>query len=557
MKLASQHMLTTSSIAHIVEKLDLLEDEFEFYGNETGKIRLNVLERLKDAPNGKLVVVTAMTPTVAGEGKTLTTIGLGQGLSGLGKKVIVALREPSLGPVFGMKGGATGAGKSQVIPRERINLHFNGDFHAITAAHNLLAAMIDNHLHHGNALHLDVNNIFWSRAVDMNDRALRRVIVGLGGKANGTPRETGFVITAASEVMAIFCLANSMEDLKRRLGEIVIGTSTDGKSVKARDLNAHGSMTALLRDAFKPNLVQTSEGTPAIVHGGPFANIAHGTNSIIATRIALKLGDFVVTESGFGSDLGAEKFFDIVSGYAGFSPAATVIVATTRALKIHGGVLGNSAELAKPNMGALIKGLDNLRAHIGIVQKFGVPVCVAVNRFTTDVDEELDAIVGAIRAEGVSCVIGTMFEHGGAGAKELAEEIVSLTEKIPVREFGPLYSWSSSLEEKIRKVATEIYGAEDVYIERKAQKQMEKLAALGYGGLPICIAKTQYSLSDNPKLLGRPKGWTLTVRDMMLAAGAGFVVVIAGDVMLMPGLGKSPGAERIDVDEHGEIVGLF
>ncbi len=557
MKLTSHTLLGSSSISHIVGKLDLLEDEFELYGKDTGKIRLNVLDRLKDAPNGKLIVVTAMTPTIAGEGKTLTTIGLGQALTKIGKKALVALREPSLGPVFGAKGGATGAGKAQVIPREKINLHFNGDFHAITAAHNLLAAMIDSHIHHGNALKLDVNNIFWTRAVDMNDRALRQVIVGLGGKTNGVPRETGFVITAASEVMAIFCLANSLEDLKRRLGDIAVGVSTDGKLIKARDLKAHGAMTALLKDAFKPNLVQTTEGTPAIVHGGPFANIAHGTNSIIATKIALKLGEFVVTESGFGADLGAEKFFDIVCGYGGFSPAAAVLVATTRALKIHGGVEGDIAQLSKPNRIGLMKGLANLKTHVNIIQKFGVPVCVSINRFTTDVDEELEAVAGAMRGEGIPCVVSDIFEKGGSGALNLAEEIVAVTDKIPTREFAPLYNWSLPIDEKISKVAKEIYGAEGVYIERKAKRQIEKLNSLGYSHLPVCVAKTQYSLSDNPKMLGVPRGWTLTVREVLLAAGAGFIIVIAGDVMLMPGLAKTPGAERIDVDERGEIVGLF
>jgi formate--tetrahydrofolate ligase len=557
MKLTSHTLLGSSSIGHIVEKLDLLDDEFELYGKDTGKIRLNVLDRLKDAPNGKLVVVTAMTPTIAGEGKTLTTIGLGQALTKIGRKALVALREPSLGPVFGAKGGATGAGKAQVIPREKINLHFNGDFHAITAAHNLLAAMIDSHIHHGNALKLDVNNIFWTRAVDMNDRALRQVIVGLGGKTNGVPRETGFVITAASEVMAIFCLANSLEDLKRRLGDIAVGVSTEGKLVQARDLNAHGAMTALLKDAFKPNLVQTTEGTPAIVHGGPFANIAHGTNSIIATKIALKLGEFVVTESGFGADLGAEKFFDIVCGYGGFSPAAAVLVATTRALKIHGGVQGDIAELSKPNRIGVMKGLANLKTHVNIIQKFGVPVCVSVNRFSSDVDEELEAVMGAMRGEGIPCVVSDIYQKGGSGAQDLAEAIVAVTERIPTREFAPLYNWSLPIDEKISKVATEIYGAERIYIERKAKRQIEKLNALGYAHLPVCVAKTQYSLSDNPKMLGVPKGWTLTVREVLLAAGAGFIIVIAGDVMLMPGLGKTPGAERIDVDERGEIVGLF
>lgn len=541
-------------IEQIAARLGLADSDLERYGSWMAKVRLEVLDRLSEKPSGRLVMVTAMTPTVSGEGKTLTVIGLGQALNRLGKKSAIAIREPSLGPVFGTKGGATGAGRSQVLPPDRINLHFTGDFHAITSAHNLLAAMADAHLHHGNTLRLDVDAINWKRALDMNDRSLRQIVIGLGGKVNGVPRESGFVITAASEIMAIFGLARSLRDLHERLGNIVVGLSLDRRVVRARDLLAHGAMTALLRDAFLPNLVQTSEGTPAFVHGGPFANIAHGTNSVVSTTMALKLADYVVTETGFGSDLGAEKFFDIVVPTAGYQPAATVIVATVKALKWHGGAVQEALE--RPDPEAVERGFVNLRAHIGIMRTFGVPVIVSINKFASDTDAELERARRLTRDEGCPCVISEMYERGGEGGTDLAAAVIEATSGTPAIT-RPLYESPLPIEEKIRIVATTVYGATGVVIEREARTQIKRLHELGLDALPICVAKTQYSLSDNPKLLGAPKGWNFAVREVYPAAGAGFLVVIAGEMMLMPGLGKHPGAERIGVDETGQILGLF
>jgi len=539
-------------IKHIMEQIGLTDDDFEYYGKFTGKIRLEVMEKMKDKPDGKLIIVTAITPTPSGEGKTLTSIGLSQALNKIGKKSIVTLREPSLGPVFGIKGGATGGGKSQVIPSELINLHFNGDIHAVASAHNLLAALIDAHIHHGNELRIDVNNITWERTIDMNDRALRHIVIGLGGKANGVPRESGFVITAASETMAILCMAGSRADLKRRLCEIVIGYNLDGEPVKARDLKACGAMMVLLNEAIMPNLVQTTEHTPAIIHGGPFANIAHGTNSVIADKIALKLADYVVVETGFGSDLGAEKFFDIVAQIHRLKPDAAVIVVSAKAIRYHGGIKSQddfSVEKFK-------KGLENLEFHVKNVRKFGVPVVVSINKFATDSEIEIELIKEKCAEIGVECSVTEFFNRGGEGGIELAEKIVKITETVP-SDFKPLYRLSVPLIEKIKLIATEVYGADDVYIERKAMKKFEKYIEHGYEHLPVCIAKTPNSISDNPKLIGVPKGWTLTVTDARLFAGAGFIVAICGDIMLMPGLSKNPAAFNMDVDEYGNIIGIL
>lgn len=535
--------------------LDLAEDEFEFYGKYTGKLRLRLLDKLAGRPDGRLVLVTAMTPTPAGEGKTLTTVGLGQALGRLGKRGMIALREPSLGPVFGVKGGAAGGGFAQVLPMERINLHFNGDLHAIGAAHNLLAAMLDTHLFKGNDLRIDVTQPLWNRAMDMNDRALRQIVVGLGGRVNGVPRESGFVITAASEIMAILALAASRTDLKRRLGEIVVGFTYDGAAVRARDLDAEGAMAVILNEAIMPNLVQTMEHTPALVHAGPFANIAHGTSSVLAARIARKLADYVVTEAGFGADLGAEKFFDIVNRYADLWPSAVVVVATCRAVKYHGGVALD--HLDQEDMAAFERGLDNLEKHVRNMQAFGSPVVVAVNRFPFDTEAELDAIRERCVALGVPAVPHQAFTHGGAGATALAEAVVAAADSNPDPEPRFLYDLDRPVAEKVRAIATRVYGADDVYFEKRAQSKLAQFEALGYGGLPVCIAKTQSSLSDDPKARGVPKGWTLTVTDAHLSAGAGFLVVVCGNMMLMPGLPKVPAAVHMDVDEEGRISGLF
>jgi len=527
----------------------------ELYGKYKAKVEYGFLESIESNKPGKLVLVTAITPTPAGEGKTTTTIGLGDALRKIGKKAMIAVREPSLGPVFGVKGGAAGGGYAQVVPMEDINLHFTGDFHAIAAANNLLAAMIDNHVYQGNALDIDVRQITWKRCMDMNDRQLRFVADGLGGKANGYPREDGFEITAASEVMAVLCLSRSFGELKTKLGDIIIGYSRSGAPLSARQLRAEGAMAALLKDALKPNLVQTLEGTPAFVHGGPFANIAHGCNSVAATRAALGLADYVVTEAGFGADLGAEKFIDIKCRSAGMIPAAVVIVATARALKMHGGV--RKDELGKENLPALEKGLPNLRKHVeNVTAKFGLPAVVAVNRFPSDTEAELKLIAEACDRGGASVALSEVWEKGGEGGIELAEEVVRLASG-PEKPFRPLYDSSLPLKAKIDTIVREIYGGEGADFAPAASKEIERLEELGYKELPVCMAKTQYSLSDDPKKLGRPEGFRITVRGAKVSAGAGFVVALTGDIMTMPGLPKVPSAESIDVDAEGRISGLF
>ena len=543
-----EHIMQIAKRAHVEEKY------LEQYGNYKAKVDLSLLKDT-DKPNGKLVLVTAITPTPAGEGKTTTTIGLSDGLRRIGKDVIVALREPSLGPVFGVKGGAAGGGYAQVVPMEDINLHFTGDFHAIGAANNLLAAMLDNHIQQGNSLGIDVRRITWKRCVDMNDRQLRFIVDGLGGKANGTPREDGFDITVASEIMAVLCLASSITDLKARLARIIVGYTYDDKPVTAGDLNAQGAMTALLKDALKPNLVQTLEGTPAFVHGGPFANIAHGCNSVMATRMALKLGDYTVTEAGFGADLGAEKFLDIKCRMAGLTPDAVVVVATVRALKMHGGL--NKKELGTEDLAALEKGVPNLLRHVSNIKNvYKLPCVVAVNRFPTDTDKEIDFIIRKCRELGVNTVLSTVWAEGGKGGEELAREVVRLCEE-EKGDFSFSYSDEMSLKEKINAVVTRIYGGDGVSFMPAAEKQLAQLEALGFGSCPVCIAKTQYSFSDDPAKLGAPENFTVTVKNVKVSAGAGFVVVLTGDIMTMPGLPKIPAAEKIDVDENGRIVGLF
>jgi formate--tetrahydrofolate ligase len=538
--------------------LGLAEDDFDFYGKYQGKIRLEALDRWKDRPDGKLILVTAMTPTSRGEGKTLTSVGLGQALGKIGKSGMIALREPSLGPVFGMKGGATGGGYAQVIPMEDINLHFNGDIHAITTAHNLLAAMLDNHIYQGNEKRIDVTRVLWNRALDMNDRALRHIVVGLGGHTNGVPRETGFVITAASEVMAILALATGREDLKKRLGDIVVAYDLDGEVVTARDIGAERAMAVVLKDAIQPNLVQTIEHTPALIHAGPFANIAHGTSSVIAARTALKLADYVVTECGFGSDLGGEKYFDIVCRQSGLYPNAVVIVATTRAIKRHGGVSEKPAELLeKENPEAFEAGLANLERHIRGMKKFGAPIVVALNRYPFDTEAEIATLRRFCEGNEVAFAPHDAFMRGGEGAMELAKIATGLADSNPDPKRTFLYDLDATPQEKVRKIATEIYGADDVYFEKDARIKLDRFAKIGYGRLPVCIAKTQSSLSDNPKLIGAPKGFTITVTDAILSAGAGFIVVVCGDMMLMPGLPAVPAAARMDIDADANITGLF
>lgn len=537
--------------------LELDEENFEFYGKYTGKIRLNVLEKFKDRPDGKLILVTAMTPTPAGEGKTLTSIGLSQGLQKIGKKPLVALREPSLGPVFGIKGGAAGGGYSQVIPMERINLHFNGDIHALSTAHNLLAAMLDNHIYKGNELDIDVTNTLWNRAMDMNDRALRNTVVGLGGKVNGVPRESSFLITAASEIMAILALATSREDLKERLGKIVVGYNRSGEAVRARDLDAHKAMAVVLNEAIMPNLVQTLEHVPALIHAGPFANIAHGTSSILGNKIGLKLADYVVTEAGFGADLGAEKFFDIVCRTSDIWPSTVVLVATCRAIKHHGGLSVEQAQNGYDDPEIFKKGLENLRAHIENMKKFKTPIVVAINKFEGDRPHEIERIYEFCKEMGVECAAHDGFAKGGEGVTELAEKTVDLAEANPDPEKVTLYDLDEPVEDKVHTIATEIYGANDIYFEKKALKNLARYKKLGYEDLPICIAKTQSSLSDDSSLKGAPKDFTLTVTDVQLSAGAGFLVIICGNMMLMPGLPKRPAAEDMDVDDDGVITGLF
>lgn len=541
-------------ITDVAAKLGISEDDIELYGKYKAKLSYDLIRRVKDKKDGKLILVTAITPTPAGEGKSTTTVGLAQGLAKLGKKVIVALREPSLGPCMGIKGGAAGGGYSQVVPMEDINLHFTGDFHAITSAHMLLAAMLDNHIQQGNALNIDPRRIAWKRVVDMNDRELRNIVVGLGGKAHGVPRQDGFDITVASEVMAILCLASSLHDLKERLAKIIVAYDYNGNPVTAGQIKAQGAMAALLKDAVKPNLVQTLENVPAIIHGGPFANIAHGCNSVMATQTGLKLADYTITEAGFGADLGAEKFFDIKCRYAGLKPDATVIVATVRALKMHGGV--PKTDLKTPNVEAVKKGLVNLEKHIENVKKFGVPCVVAINIFAQDTAEELEAVREHCAKHGVNVALSDVFAKGGEGGIDLAKEVIALADS-GESNFAPIYPLDMSLKGKIETIAKEIYGADGINYTKEADKALKEFEELGYGNLPICMAKTQYSFSDDPALLGRPSGFKITIRNCRIAAGAGFIVVLTGDVMTMPGLPKVPAAEKIDVSDDGVISGLF
>ena len=545
--------ITPKHILDIAKTIGVDQKYIEQYGNHKAKIDLSLLKE-SQRKNGKLILVTAITPTPAGEGKTTTTIGLADGLKRIGKNVVVALREPSLGPVFGVKGGAAGGGYAQVIPMEDINLHFTGDFHAIGAANNLLAAMLDNHIYQGNALNIDPRRITWRRCVDMNDRQLRFVVDGLGGKVNGVPREDGYDITVASEIMAVLCLSSSITDLKQRLAKIIVGYNYDGKPVTAGDLNAQGAMTALLKDAIKPNLVQTLEGTPAFVHGGPFANIAHGCNSVIATKMAVKLGDYAVTEAGFGADLGAEKFLDIKCRLAGIKPDAVVIVATIRALKMHGGLA--KTELNSENLDALEKGLPNLLRHVhNIKDVYKLPSVVAVNRFPTDTDNEIDLVIKKCKELGVNVVLSTVWADGGKGGEALAQEVVKLCEK--ENDFTFSYSLDESIKEKLNSVAIKIYGGDGVVFTAEAEKQIETLTKLGFDKVPVCVAKTQYSFSDDMTKLGAPEGFKITVRSLKVSAGAGFIVALTGNIMTMPGLPKVPAAEKIDVDENGVISGLF
>lgn len=541
-------------IAEIANHLGITNEELEPYGHYKAKVTEALFARTANLPDGKLILVTAINPTPAGEGKTTVSVGLGQAMAKIGKKAVLALREPSLGPVFGIKGGAAGGGYAQVVPMEDINLHFTGDIHAMTAANNLLCALLDNHIQQGNALRIDTRRILFKRCMDMNDRALRNIVIGMGGRMNGVPREDSFQITVASEVMAILCLASDLEDLKKRLGNILVAYNLDGEPVYAKDLQAQGAMTALLKDALKPNLVQTLEHTPVLIHGGPFANIAHGCNSVRATKLALKLGDYCVTEAGFGSDLGAEKFFDIKCRYAGLKPSCVVLVATVRALKYNGGV--PKTELTTPNLEALKKGIVNLGTHIENMQKYHVPVVVALNKFYTDIDEELAFIAEYCENLGVETSLCEVFAKGGEGGTDLAEKVCKMIDTQESK-FETLYNTELSITEKVEKIATEIYRADSVKFLPKALKALQEFEKLGYGNLPVCIAKTQYSLSDNPQLLGKPENFSITVSDVRLSAGAGFVVVLTGDIMTMPGLPKMPAALKIDCDNNGNISGLF
>jgi formate--tetrahydrofolate ligase len=541
-------------ISEIAGKLGIADDDLELYGKYKAKLSAELWDKVKNNQDGKLVLVTAINPTPAGEGKTTTTVGLGQAMTKIGKNAIIALREPSLGPVMGIKGGAAGGGYSQVVPMEDINLHFTGDMHAITTANNLLSAAIDNHLQQGNSLNIDSRQIVWKRCMDMNDRALRNIIVGLGGKMNGIPREDGFNITVASEVMAILCLASDLKDLKNRLGRIIIGYNYTGNPVTATDLKVEGAMTLLLKDAIKPNLVQTLEGTPAIMHGGPFANIAHGCNSVTATKLALKLSDYVITEAGFGADLGAEKFFDIKCRFAGLKPNAVVLVATIRALKYNGGV--NKESLKEENIEALAKGFANAEKHIENLQMFGVPVIVAINHFDTDTEMEIQLVKDKCSSLGIEVAFSDVFLKGGEGGVELAKKLVALTDAT-VSNFTPIYDSALPIKEKVQTIVNKIYGGDNVIYTITAEKSIAKIEEMGLDKLPICMAKTQYSLSDNPALLGRPKGFSMTVKEVRICAGAGFIVVLTGDIMTMPGLPKVPAAERIDIQDDGTIVGLF
>ncbi|RKD31655.1 formate--tetrahydrofolate ligase [Thermohalobacter berrensis] len=541
-------------IEEVAKKLGIERNELELYGDYKAKVSLDVFKRLENNPDGKLILVTAINPTPAGEGKTTTNIGLSMGLNKIGEKAITTLREPSLGPCFGVKGGAAGGGYAQVVPMEDINLHFTGDIHAITTAHNLLAALLDNHLHQGNKLNIDPRKIVWKRVLDMNDRALRNIVVGLGGKGNGVPREDGFDISVASEIMAILCLATSLEDLKERLGNMIVAYTYDDEPVRAKDLNATGALTLLLKDAIKPNLVQTVENTPAFIHGGPFANIAHGCNSVMATKMALKLADYVVTEAGFGADLGAEKFFNIKCRFAGLKPDCAVVVATVRALKNHGGV--EKDKLNEENLEALEKGFRNLEKHIENVQKFGVPVVVAINRFPTDTEKELNFLFEKCKENGAEAVISEVWAKGGEGGKELANKVVETIENKP-SEFKPLYDENDSIKEKLQKIVKEVYGGNGVVFTKKCEKQIKEIEKLGLDKMPICMAKTQYSLSDDPTLKGRPKDFKVTVREVRVSAGAKFLVALTGDIMTMPGLPKVPAANNMDISSDGEITGLF
>ena len=541
-------------ITEVASDLGVSGDDIELYGKYKCKLSDEYINSLKDKKDGKLILVTAINPTPAGEGKTTTTVGLGQAMKQIGKNAIIALREPSLGPCFGIKGGAAGGGMAQVVPMEDLNLHFTGDFHAITSANNLLAAILDNHIHQGNELNIDTRQIIWKRCLDMNDRALRDVVVGMGGKTNGFVREDHFVITVASEIMAIVCLASDMKDLKERLGRIIVAYDIEGNPVTAKQLNAVGSMAALLKDAIKPNLIQTLEHTPAVVHGGPFANIAHGCNSVIATKAALKMADYCITEAGFGADLGAEKFLDIKCRMAGLKPDAIVLVATVRALKYNGGIPKD--ELSKPDIEALKRGIVNLKKHIENLMSYGVPVVVTLNAFVTDSEEETAYVKKYCEDLGASFALSRVWEFGGKGGVELAQTVVDTIEN-KKSSFAPIYSLDLSIKEKIETIARKIYGADGVVFDPKALKSMEKLTALGFDKMPVCMAKTQYSLSDDPSLLGSPSGFDVHVRDMYVSAGAGFIVVLTGDIMTMPGLPKKPAAYSIDVNENGMITGLF
>ena len=541
-------------IKEVAEKLGIAEDALSLYGNYKAKISASQLEALKDKPDGKLILVTAISPTPAGEGKTTTSVGLVDALAAIGKKAVIALREPSLGPVFGIKGGAAGGGHAQVVPMEDINLHFTGDFHAIGVANNLLAALIDNHIHHGNALGIDSRRITWKRAVDMNDRQLRHIVDGLQGKVNGVPREDGFDITVASEVMAILCLSENITDLKNRLEKIIIGYSFEGKPVTAKDLKAGGAMAAVLKDAIHPNLVQTLEHTPALIHGGPFANIAHGCNSVLATKLALKYGDYAVTEAGFGADLGAEKFIDIKCRTSGLRPAAVVLVATIRALKMHGGVA--KSDLAEENVQAVVDGLPNLEKHLENIQDvYGLPAVVAINKFPLDTEAELQAVYDACQKRGVDVVISDVWANGGAGGKELAEKVVELAEGD--NHFQFVYNEEDSIETKLNKIVTKVYGGKGVRLTPAAKRELKQLEELGFSNYPICMAKTQYSFSDDAKKLGAPKDFVVTISQLKVSAGAGFIVALTGAIMTMPGLPKVPASEKIDVDKDGNISGLF
>jgi formate--tetrahydrofolate ligase len=541
-------------LADLARSLGLADEEWLPYGRNKAKVLVAALEARRLRPDGKLVLISSITPTPAGDGKTTMTIGLGQGLCRMGRPAVIALREPSIGPTLGLKGGGTGGGRAQVVPMEEINLHFTGDFHAVTAAHNLLAAALDNHLHHGNGLGLDVREVPWKRVVDMNDRALRRIVVGLGGRLDGVPREAGFLITSASEIMAVLCLAENLVDLRARLGRMVVGLTADGKPVAADALNVTGAMTALLRDAIHPNLVQTMEGTPALVHGGPFANIAHGCNSVIATRLALKLGELCLTEAGFATDLGAEKFFDIKCRLAGLRPDAAVIVATARALKYHGGIPVD--RLGREDVDALERGLANLDAHIESVRQFKVPVLVGINRYPTDTEREHRAVIDHCARLGVAAHVADVFGQGGAGGEDLGAGLLKLLEA-ERSGFTPLYPLEAPVKDKLHAIATRVYGADGIVYRARAERQIAQAEALGYGALPVCVAKTQRSLTDDPSLLGRPRGFRITVSDVSISAGAGFLVALTGDITTMPGFPRHPNAERIDVTPEGAITGVF